>query len=150
METARTITDLESLASFAKEVLENISSSESEATVVALHGDLGAGKTALVQQFGNVLGIQEPITSPTFTIMKQYDVTDAVFDSLVHIDAYRLESEIELGPLKIVELFKQPNTLICIEWAERLGSTLPQNTVHIALSINDDHSRTANITLGQA
>jgi tRNA threonylcarbamoyladenosine biosynthesis protein TsaE len=147
MEAALIIDDRNALAVFASNFLHELQTHEAEATVVALHGDLGAGKTAFVQEIGQVLGIQEVITSPTFTIMRQYDVDSERFDSLIHIDAYRLESEAELGPLKIVHLFAQPRTLICIEWAERLSSVLPIQTVHLSLSINKDQSRTA--TIGQ-
>ncbi len=145
MERAETIKNIEELANFANVFLNELQANETQSTIVALHGDLGAGKTAFVQEIGKILGVQETITSPTFTIMRQYDVGSEKFDSLVHIDAYRLESENEIGPLKIAELLTKPRTLICIEWAERLGSVLGEQTIHLAFTINEDESRTVKI-----
>lgn len=145
METTLKINTLDELTVFATDFLKTVEGSEDRAVVIALHGDLGAGKTAFVQEIGKILGVQEVITSPTFTIMRQYDVNNDMFDSLVHIDAYRLESEVEIGPLKIMNLLEQPRTLICIEWAERLTSILKEQTIHLSLSINEDESRTIKI-----
>lgn len=145
MESAQIIKNIDELADFAKVFLSELQANQAQATVIALHGDLGAGKTAFVQEIGKILGVPETITSPTFTIMRQYDVESEKFDSLVHIDAYRLESENEIGPLKIAELLTKPRTLICIEWAERLASILEEKTIHLSLTINEDESRTVKI-----
>ena len=145
MESAQIIKNIDELADFAKVFLSELQANQAQATVIALHGDLGAGKTAFVQEIGKILGVPETITSPTFTIMRQYDVESEKFDSLVHIDAYRLESENEIGPLKIAELLTKPRTLICIEWAERLISILEEQTIHLSLTINEDDSRTVKI-----
>ena len=145
MESAETIKNIEELAKFAKTFLGELQVNETRATVVALHGDLGAGKTAFVKEIGKIFGVQEAITSPTFTIMRQYDTESENFDSLVHIDAYRLESENEIGPLKIAEFITKSRTLICIEWAERLAPILEEQTVHLSFTINEDESRTIKI-----
>ncbi len=145
MKSVETIKNIEELEEFAKVFLNELQVNETQATIVALHGDLGAGKTAFVQEIGKILGIQETITSPTFTIMRQYDVESEKFDSLVHIDAYRLESENEIGPLKIAEMLTKPRTLICIEWAERLVSILEEQTTYLSFTINEDESRTVKI-----
>ena len=84
------------------------------ATIVALHGDLGAGKTTFVQALGQLLGVTEHITSPTFTIMKGYETTDSDLKHLVHMDAYRIDDINELGPLRFSEIITTPNTLFCM------------------------------------
>src|SRR3989344_4690866 len=66
------------------------------ATVVALQGDLGAGKTAFAQEVGKILGVAENMHSPTFVIEKIYQIDFKHFKRLIHIDAYRLEKESEL------------------------------------------------------
>lgn len=104
------------------------------ATLVTLSGDLGAGKTTLVQTLGQILGVTETITSPTFVVMKQYPITHEQFDTLVHIDAYRFETEAEAGPLNLAALFTTPRTLICLEWPERLP-TLVRATPHHACTL---------------
>ncbi len=120
----------------AQQFLIDTKKSEDQATIVALVGDLGVGKTTFVQFLAQELGIDEPVTSPTFTIMKRYETTNEDFRTLIHMDAYRLESESELGPLQFDELIKLPNTLFCIEWAEKIKNSLPTGTILLKLDIN--------------
>jgi tRNA threonylcarbamoyladenosine biosynthesis protein TsaE len=136
----------ERLDSFSAEVLDMLKHKAANGSIVlALSGDLGAGKTTFVQALGRALGVTEDITSPTFTIMKGYETTDDTFAQLVHMDAYRIEDEGELGPLRFSEIITQPNTLICIEWAELIKGALPQNLVQLTLSIKDETTRTVLI-----
>jgi tRNA threonylcarbamoyladenosine biosynthesis protein TsaE len=114
--------------------------------VIALSGDLGAGKTAFTQVFGCYLGVQEPITSPTFTIMKQYELEPVQFDALVHIDAYRLESEAEAKPLRLEEVFATPRTVVCVEWSERIPDLLPKDVVTVQLVITEGETRQVTVT----
>lgn len=94
------------------------------ATVVALIGELGTGKTTFVQKFAKAYGIKEVVTSPTFVILKKYG-------NLVHIDAYRLEHAEELQKLGVQELMKNPKNIIFIEWADRVKEILPPETIWI-------------------
>lgn len=116
------------------------------ASVVALHGDLGAGKTTLVQILARRLRITETVTSPTYVIMKQYSTAHEQFETLVHIDAYRIETEDEMQPLRFTDILTQPRTLVCVEWAERIATLLPAETVHISLELLPDGSRTITIS----
>lgn len=113
--------------------------------VIALQGDLGAGKTTFVQQLAALVGVVEPVTSPTFTIMKQYPLTHDRFDQLVHIDAYRLEDESEAAPLRLRETLAQPRTISCIEWPEQAPEVLPADTIRLLITINPDQSRQVTI-----
>jgi tRNA threonylcarbamoyl adenosine modification protein YjeE len=90
------------------------------ATVVGLSGHLGAGKTAFVKAVAAELGINEPVTSPTFVIMKLYETKSKQWKRLVHIDAYRLESARELEALNFEELVADQNNLIMVEWPENI------------------------------
>lgn len=135
------------LDEFAREILGMLKSTQKDgAHVLALSGDLGAGKTTFVQALGQQLGITESITSPTFTIMKGYETTDDTFIHLIHMDAYRIESEEELRPLRFLEILKTPNTLACIEWAELIKEALPAGTPHLTLSVKDETTRTATLS----
>jgi len=118
-----------------------------ENLVIALQGDLGAGKTTFTQVLGQYLKVTEPITSPTFTIMKQYELVHDDFDKLVHIDAYRIEDETEVVPLKLNEMFERPSTLVCVEWPERIASVLTNNAVWLKLEIGENETRTVKIKL---
>ena len=116
------------------------------AAVIALEGDLGAGKTTFVQALGRRLGVSEPITSPTFTILKSYETTDEVFQTLLHMDAYRIDDESELGPLRFGEVLATQNAVFCIEWPERIAGPLMKPFLILALSVIDENTRSVRIT----
>lgn len=103
------------------------------ATVVALSGDLGAGKTTFVQELAKKLGVMQTVTSPTFVIMKVYETEDAVFETMVHIDAYRIEDVAEMNPLNFSEILSTKKSLVCIEWAEKIEDVLPAGTIKLEL-----------------
>jgi tRNA threonylcarbamoyladenosine biosynthesis protein TsaE len=135
-ETIWVVSSVEELKGVAGELLglwKQSSESVERAVVVALSGDLGAGKTTFVQQLAQILGVPETVTSPTFVIMKSYETTDAVFETMVHMDAYRIEDDSELAPLNFGDVLAKPNTLLCIEWAERISAFLPAHTIKMDL-----------------
>lgn len=134
-ETTWTVGSIEELKAVAGELLGlwKESAQENEATVIALAGDLGAGKTTFIKQVAEMLGVTDTVTSPTFVILKSYETTDSIFENLVHMDAYRIEHDSEMGPLNFPQLVAQPKTLLCIEWAERISTFLPTHTINIYL-----------------
>lgn len=116
------------------------------AQVLGLRGELGAGKTAFVKALARRLGVAEDVTSPTFVIMKFYECGEGQekktpFDTLVHIDAYRVESPDEMRVLHFEDVQKEPRTLICIEWAERVEPLLPDSTMYMDFSMRSDGTR---------
>ena len=136
------VQEVEDWPAVAAAILAELTPQPHKATVIALSGDLGVGKTTFVQHLAQALGITEPVTSPTFTIMKQYDTDDQSFTSLIHMDAYRLESVAELAALRFDELVAREKTLFCIEWAEKITPALPTDTVHFQLGINQENIHT--------
>ncbi len=140
METRR-ITTLDELAQIAGEVVADCEQNEAP-RVIALHGDLGAGKTAFVKEISRILAIQEEVTSPTFGIMKSYHVPmHTQFQTLTHIDAYRIDDVDEMRVLRFQELLEDKARLVCIEWPERIQSVLPQNIYTVRLTLNTDATR---------
>jgi tRNA threonylcarbamoyladenosine biosynthesis protein TsaE len=101
---------------------------------VALHGDLGAGKTTWVQGLAVGFGIDEPVTSPTFTI---YTLHQGMRCMLAHLDAYRLGSADEARDLLLEEFLVSPWCL-AVEWPENLPGWLPADAWHITLDIEPD------------
>lgn len=97
---------------------------------LALHGDLGVGKTTFVQGLALGFGITLPVASPTFTIYTLY--RGPVL--LVHLDAYRLNSAAEMDPLLLDDFLVTPYCL-AIEWPERIAPWLPADTWHLRLGI---------------
>jgi len=122
---------LEETKSFAKEVAAKISPKEGAATIIGLYGDLGSGKTTFMKFFANNFGIEEEeVQSPTFIIMRIFEIPESInsgFKKLIHIDAYRLESDKELLNLGWNELISHPGNLICIEWPEKVSGIMPEH-----------------------
>ena len=137
---ARQTNSLEETAQVAAECLASLELSQQalgrspatgEATVLALRGDLGAGKTTFTQALARELGISENVTSPTFVIMKIYDLSGKKFERLIHIDAYRFDTPDELDGLNFSDFLKDPKNLIVLEWPEKVAGKLPPETVFI-------------------
>lgn len=125
--------DQKDLRTLAKELVFECEGRHSEwATVVALSGDLGAGKTTFTKDVAHILGIKETITSPTFVIEKIYGLSPKIkshFVRFIHIDAYRLESSHELDVLGWHEIVNDKTNLIFVEWPEHVREALPENTL---------------------
>lgn len=100
-------------------------------TTLALHGDMGVGKTTFVQGLAHGLGVQAQVTSPTFAIYSVYEGSRA---KLVHLDAYRLENGHQLEELLLDEFLTSPWCL-AVEWPEKTGAWLPPEAWHLTLSI---------------
>lgn len=98
-------------------------------TVLCLDGDLGAGKTTLTQSIAKGLGIEDYVTSPTFTIIKEYNGRL----KLNHMDVYRIESEDDMIDLGYDE-YINPDEVCIIEWAENIKNLLPQDKIQIYIS----------------
>lgn len=105
-------------------------------TVVALHGDLGAGKTCFIQGLAAALEIDEPITSPTYTLISEYEGRIP----LHHIDLYRLSGPVEALGLGLEEYF-DANGITAIEWAERAEGLLPPDPLHIRIDADEQTGR---------
>ncbi|MFL5240237.1 MAG: tRNA (adenosine(37)-N6)-threonylcarbamoyltransferase complex ATPase subunit type 1 TsaE [Rhizomicrobium sp.] len=109
--------------------------------VVALSGDLGAGKTTLARAMLRFLGVHEEVPSPTFTLVQHYEVDRLNID---HFDLYRIEDEAEVEQLGLDEALQAGAVLI--EWPERAGARLPPDTLRIELEIVGAQSRLARVS----
>lgn len=118
------------------------------ASVMGLYGELGSGKTALVKELAALIGVTETIQSPTFVIMKAYDVPHAVYKRLIHVDAYRLASGEELLALGFRDVLRDRKNLILVEWADRVSDALPKNHLKIFFEFVDDYTRKVTLIDG--
>lgn len=136
------ITDKENLVAAALELINDETLANTKgASVLALYGDLGAGKTTLTQVIGENLGVNTSIVSPTFVVMKRYETNNERFRSLIHIDAYRLESLEELEVLGFKDWLNETDTLMVIEWADKVEKLLPDETLRLKLSLDGEDRR---------
>lgn len=110
-------------------------------TVVALEGDLGAGKTTFTQCVGEILGVEENMQSPTFVIMKVYKINFKGYKNLIHIDAYRIEKDSELLHLGWEEMTKEPENLIFIEWPSNVANLIPTDAKMVLFTFIDETTR---------
>jgi tRNA threonylcarbamoyladenosine biosynthesis protein TsaE len=78
--------------------------------------------------------------------MRQYPVEHDFYNKLVHIDAYRIESEDEINPLHLESVFNRPKTIICIEWPEIISSIIPKEAINLSINITDGEQRELRIT----
>lgn len=101
---------------------------------LALHGDLGAGKTTFVRGLARHWDITEPITSPTFNLYTIYQGRR----QLIHLDAYRLGSADDLDALMIEDFMRSPWCFV-VEWPERIPGALPDDAWHLHLTIDAEH-----------
>lgn len=108
------------------------------ATVIALSGQLGAGKTAFVQVVAKTFGVTEIVSSPTFVIEKIYQLQGKDFKRLIHIDAYRLTSSEELLSLGWKEIVADSTNLIFLEWPEHVESIIPHLATCLTLTGSDN------------
>lgn len=124
------------------ELAQNIESEKFPNMVICLMGDLGTGKTVFTKGFAQALEVAEEVTSPTFTIIKEYTSGQM---PLYHMDVYRLDGKVE--DLGIEEYYTKKGITI-IEWADMIEDYLPEKRldIHIKSSDDDENKRTITIT----
>lgn len=109
--------------------------------VVSLTGDLGAGKTCLVQGAARALGVTQPVASPTFVLVREYRGTVPV----VHVDVYRLDRIQEVLDLGFQDLLDE-RAVVFVEWGNAIDALLPDSYLEIALHITSEDDRRIDIT----
>ena len=114
-------------------------------TVFAFYGQMGAGKTTFINELRRQLGVETDATnSPSFAIINEYR-SDTTAELIYHFDCYRLENEQEAVDIGAEDYFDS-GALCLIEWPERIEGLLPDDTVRVDLTVNDDNSRLLKVT----
>ncbi len=117
------------------EIAQNIESEKFPNMVICLDGELGSGKTVFTKGIANALGITDVITSPTFTIIKEYLTGEM---PLYHMDVYRLDGNTD--GIGIEEYFKK-NGIVVIEWADTIKDILPEERLDIKIKVVGEDAR---------
>ncbi|MFY8035517.1 MAG: tRNA (adenosine(37)-N6)-threonylcarbamoyltransferase complex ATPase subunit type 1 TsaE [Cyclobacteriaceae bacterium] len=110
-----------------------------ETKVWLIDGDMGAGKTTLIKAIAQQLGVVNTVSSPTFSIVNEYQDRDG--KTIYHFDFYRLKSEAEAYDIGVNEYLESGNRC-WIEWSEKIPSLLPDHCFKIKLEVNDPQTRT--------
>lgn len=115
---------------------------KNKAFIIKLNGELGAGKTTFTQGFAKALGVSHRITSPTFVIMRRYNLKkNKKYGNLYHIDAYRMKQLKEMHPLHIKEVLTNPKNIVLIEWAKNISGSLLRGAATITFA----HGKTEDV-----
>jgi tRNA threonylcarbamoyladenosine biosynthesis protein TsaE len=134
MEQTYTIEDLPEIAGM---VLTNASNK-----TLLFYGDMGVGKTTLIKELAKKLGVQDTLSSPTYSIVNEYSLDS---DKLYHFDFYRINTDEEALDIGIEEYFESSHWKL-IEWPDKISNLLPEENTKIQLTINQNGSRTINVT----
>ena len=112
-------------------------------SVVLLHGDLGAGKTVFSRGFARGLGITEVVSSPTYTIVQEYELPDG--GRLYHLDLYRISGVEAALAFGVDEFLDDPRAVALVEWPGRIEGILSRSAVNVRLEHLSDHERRITI-----
>ncbi|MEI8143363.1 MAG: tRNA (adenosine(37)-N6)-threonylcarbamoyltransferase complex ATPase subunit type 1 TsaE [Candidatus Berkelbacteria bacterium] len=126
-----------------KNIAESLARKTPAGSWLLLFGDLGSGKTTFTQYFAAALGVKRNITSPTFVIAKNYPVDQD--KKFVHIDAYRLNGELDAESIGLSELKKDPSAYVVVEWPEKILSSLPVNAITLRFEYVSENERKISI-----
>ena len=111
-------------------------------TVVALRGEMGAGKTTLVRALAEHLGVEDQVTSPTFALVNQYEGANG--ERLFHFDFYRIDDEREAFDLGYEEYFYSGD-LCLVEWPEKIERLMPDEVMEVRITVESPTERTFEI-----
>ena len=135
------INNVDALAEAARQFMAEMG----DYTVFAFYGQMGAGKTTFINALCRELGVEPDSTnSPSFAIINEYR-SDSTAELIYHFDCYRLENEAEAQDIGVEDYF-DCGALCFIEWPERIDGLLPDDTVEVEITVNDDDSRMLKIT----
>ena len=116
-------------------------------TVIALDGDLGAGKTVFSRGFARGMGITEPVSSPTYTIVQEYPLPGGK-GMLYHLDLYRIANSVSALAFGVDEFLDDPESTALVEWPERIADIMPDSTLRIEIRHLSDTERKITVKPG--
>lgn len=134
MEHTIQISSLNEIAQAAKQLKAAIGNH----TIIAFHGEMGAGKTTFIKALCAEYGVTDNVASPTFAIINEYVTPEK--NTIYHFDLYRLETLADLQNIGAEDYFYTGN-LCLIEWPELANSLLPSDTLHVTISVMPDNTR---------
>ena len=114
-------------------------------SIVLLCGDLGAGKTVFSRGFARGLGVTEPVSSPTYTIVQEYELPTG--NRLYHMDLYRIADERAALGFGVDEFLSEPGAFSLVEWPERIKGLLPDTAIRVELGHRSENEREIRIIL---
>lgn len=105
--------------------------------IVLLSGELGSGKTVLTQAVAEELGVAETVASPTYVLLKVYELSGQPYRRLVHVDLYRIEYNQDTDELGLTDYLADPESLVMVEWPERILGNWPSDALWVRFDFGD-------------
>ena len=124
-----------------KNLARDFASEINKPTVIALYGNLGSGKTNFIQGLAEGLGIKRRVLSPTFVFMRSYELNGRGAKKFHHVDLYRLDSEKDVEAIGLKEILEDNDSIVAVEWPEKIEKLLPENTVKIKFETLGENKR---------
>lgn len=124
-----------------EKIAQNLLSNLGDKSILALSGSLGAGKTTFVKFLAAVLGVKENITSPTFVLLKVYELEKQFYKKFVHVDCYRLDGNEDLADIGLQDYVSDSSNLVLIEWADKISNLPLDKVLQIKIEILRETSR---------
>jgi|SRR3989344_1912875 len=137
---SKSLSDTENLA-------KNMAAQLQGGQLLALVGNLGVGKTVMVKALARAWGVTQNIMSPTFVLLKIYDIDHKSIKKMVHVDCYRLAGQEDLADIGLADYLHQPDTVVVIEWADKI-SGLPADTIYVNIEHRGEEQRKITVTGG--
>lgn len=118
--------------------------------IIALEGELGAGKTVFVKGFAKEFGVKTKVKSPTFVLMKKYPVplknNKTIIKNIYHLDCYRINGIKELKIPEIKGIFFETDSVVLVEWPERIKKIIPSNIIKVHIDHVSENTREISVT----
>ena len=121
-----------------RQTAERLLSASENYKVFAFHGEMGAGKTTFIHALCEAIGVKDVITSPTFSIINQYQTNNG--QTVYHMDLYRIKDENEAINAGVEDCLYSGDTCL-VEWPEKAAGIFPDETLHITITSVDDNTR---------
>lgn len=134
--SSKGVSDCEDIAKKIIPLLKNFN-------IVCFYGEMGAGKTTIIQSVAKFLGVEGRVLSPTFILLRRHRILNKGF--FYHADLYRLNGVDEVGTLGIEEIWQNPNNLVMIEWPEIIENLLPQPRLEVRIKKISENEREITI-----
>jgi tRNA threonylcarbamoyladenosine biosynthesis protein TsaE len=128
------VSGVDDLPNAAKEFIKLLDDNR----IIAFYGEMGAGKTTFIKSICEILGVEDEVNSPTFTIVNEYKSDK--FPNIYHFDLYRIGSKAEIYDIGFSE-YMNYGDLIFIEWSEKLEDELPENCLKVYIEETDNNNR---------
>ena len=126
---------------FAQHLINGATLAKARPVIISLEGQLGSGKTEFIKGFALALGVSEKVLSPTFLIMKKFNIKAGPYTALYHLDCYRIKNSKEILSLDYKEIVKDRKAIVLIEWGNLIKDILSKDHLEVSFKAKSRRNR---------